>query len=240
MDGFSYVDIFATKGVEYLVVIAFLALLVPFWLVLNKKAKITLQIRKAYDALSFKMVKIPQGLFYGKNHTWMYLEKSGVAKIGADDLLMHLTGEVRCSFPKNPGELIRRGDLITTLNQDGKVLRLLSPVSGKVTEVNTALTRNPALLNNDPYGNGWIYKVKPSDWISEAKSCYFAEVATAWSAKDLERIKDFLAVAGRNYYPDSSAVILQDGGELRDHTLSTLSAPVWKAFEQEFLDLPAD
>ena len=237
MDGFSYTDIFATKGIEYLVVITFLLLLIPFWMILNKESKIGTQLRNAFDHLSFNMLKIPQGLFYGKNHTWMYMEKSGDAKVGLDDLLLHLTGEVKCTFSGNTGDVIRKGDLFTELNQNGKVLRIQSPVSGEITEINARLTENPQMMNNDPYGKGWIYKIKPSNWISEVESCYFATDATVWSEKELSKFKDFLAVSAKNYTPEFAAVVLQDGGELADHTLSTLPDPIWKDFEKEFLNL---
>ncbi|PIY03114.1 MAG: hypothetical protein COZ21_10625, partial [Bacteroidetes bacterium CG_4_10_14_3_um_filter_31_20] len=70
MDGFSYFNIFETKGIEYLAIIAFLALLIPFWVVLNKQVKITKQIQNALGILSANILRIPQGLFYSKNHTW--------------------------------------------------------------------------------------------------------------------------------------------------------------------------
>ena len=237
MDGFSYTDIFATKGIEYLIVITFLSLLIPFWMLLNKESAIKTKLRNAFSNLSFNMLKIPQGLFYGKNHTWMYMEKSGVAKVGLDDLLLHLTGEVKCIFPKNSGEIIQKGDLLAELNQNGKILRIMSPVSGKITGMNETLTTDPATLNNDPYGNGWIYKIKPSNWSAEVQECYFAEEATNWSALELERVKDFLAVSLRNYSTESSMLILQDGGELCDHTLAPLPGSIWQNFQKEFLNI---
>ncbi|MCX6237432.1 MAG: hypothetical protein NTY07_07740 [Bacteroidia bacterium] len=88
-----------------------------------------------------------------------------------------------------------------------------------------------------PDGKGWIYKIKPSDWIAETKACYFAEEATNWSAIELERFKDFLAMSMKNYSPEPSMVILQDGGELTDHSLSAFSNEIWKDFEKEFLTL---
>ena len=112
MEGFSYSDIFATKGMEYVIIIAFLALLIPFWVVLNKQVKVNKQIQRALGFLSASILKIPQGLFYSQNHTWMYMEKSGAAKVGLDDLLMHITGEVKFSQLKNPGEMINKGDLL--------------------------------------------------------------------------------------------------------------------------------
>ncbi len=237
MDGFSYTDIFATKGIEYLVVITFLLLMIPFWMILGKESAITTRLRKVFSNLSFNVLKIPQGLFYGKNHTWMFMEKSGIAKVGLDDLLLHLTGEVKCLFSKNNGEMINKGDLFIELIQDGKLLKIISPVSGKIMGVNTILSQNPAILNNDPYGNGWIYKIKPTNWSAEVQECLFAEQATQWSARELDRVKDFLAVSLGNNSTESSIVILQDGGELCDHTLAPLSDSIWQDFEKEFLSL---
>ncbi len=237
MDGFSYSDIFATKGIEYLIVITFLLLLIPFWLILNKQTKIATQIRKVFGNLSFNKLRIPQGLFYSRNHVWMHMEKSGDAKVGLDDLLLHITGVVRFNNLKKPGEAIRRGELLTEIDQNGKLLRILSPVSGKILTMNTAINEDPVMLNEDPYGNGWIYKIKPSNWLADIRTCYFAEEATRWSANDLERFKDFLAVSMRNYSPEPSMVILQDGGELCDHSLSAFPEQTWKDFEREFLNL---
>lgn len=237
MEGFSYHDIFATKGLEYLIIIAFLALLIPFWIVLNKQVKVTRQIQKTLGILSASILRIPQGLFFSRNHTWMYMEKSGAAAVGLDDLLLHITGEVKFSNLKNPGEMISKGDLLTEIDHDGKQLQVLSPVTGKILDTNFMLAERPGLMNEDPYGKGWIYKVKPTNWITEAKSCYFAEEATNWSEKELVRFKDFLAATMKNYSPDASMVILQDGGELCDHSLSALPNEIWKDFQKEFLNL---
>jgi glycine cleavage system H protein len=237
MDGFSYSDIFATKGVEYLVVITFLTLLIPFWLILNKRSAIQGKIRRVLGNLSFNILKIPQGLFYSNNHTWMHMEKTGTASVGLDDLLLHMTGEVKFSNVKNSGEWIKRGELLTEIEQGDRHLRILSPVSGKILATNESLSERNSSINDDPYGDGWICKIKPSNWTEEVKSCYFADQATEWSARELERFKDFLAVSAGHLTPETSRVILQDGGELCDHTLSPLSREIWKDFETEFLDL---
>ncbi len=237
MEGFSYHDIFATKGIEYLIIITFLVLLIPFWIVLNKQVKIGRKVQKALGFLSAGILRIPQGLFFSQNHTWMYLEKSGSALVGLDDLLLHITGEVKFKDHKNPGEMIHKGEVLTEIDQNGKLLRILSPVSGKIININSIINENPGILNEDPYGKGWIYKIKPSNWLAEAKTCHFAEEATSWSAHELERFKDFLAVSMKNYTPEPSMVILQDGGELCDHSLSAFPVEIWRAFEKEFLAL---
>jgi len=236
MDGFSYYNIFDTKGIEYLVIIAFLLLLIPFWLALNKQVKIKEQIRKAVGVLSAAVLRIPQGIFYSKNHTWAYLEKSGTARIGVDDLLVHITGEVNVRPLKNPGESVRKGDLLAEMDQNGKSLSVFSPVSGTILKSNYELNENHELLHEDPYGKGWIYKVKPTNWQAEMPSCLMAEEASEWFTKELNHYKDFLAINMRKYSPDEAMVVLQDGGELSENSLSDLPDEIWQDFQKEFLN----
>lgn len=237
MDGFTYSNIFDTKGVEYLAIIAFLLLLIPFWLMLNKQVRIKEQIRKVLGVLSANILKIPQGVFYSKNHTWAYLEKSGIAKVGLDDLLLHITGDVEINQLKEPGETIQKGALLAEIKQNGKSLSILSPISGKILKPNSELSVNQKLMKDDPYGKGWIYDIQPSDWKAEIPSFYLGEEASVWLNNELVRYKDFLARNMKTYYPENAMTILQDGGELSDNSLSGFPAQLWNDFENEFLSL---
>lgn len=236
MDGFTYNNIFDTKGIEYLVIITFLLLLIPFWLALNKKVTIKEQFQKALGVLSASILRVPQGIFYSKNHTWTYLEKSGVAKVGLDDLLLHITGEVKIHQLKSSGESIKKGEILAQIDQNGRLLSIYSPISGKVLSSNTSLDVNNELLNQDPYGKGWLFDIKPSNWVAEIPACYMAEEATEWFKKELDRYKDFLAMNIGKYSPETSFATLQDGGELADHSLSGLPDEMWKDFQKEFLN----
>jgi glycine cleavage system H protein len=235
MDQFTYTNIFETKGIEYLAILSFFAILIPFWLLLNRKSGITKKFQEAIGILSASVLRVPQGLFYSKNHTWTHLEKSGEAKVGLDDLLLHITGEVKFSKLKNPGETINKGDLMAEIDQNGRLLNIFSPISGKIVNTNSSLNLNSEMVTTDPYGIGWIYKIKPSDWKTETKACYLAEEATSWSKRELDRFKDFLAESIIKYSPETSGLILQDGGELRDNILSEMPDEVWKDFQKSFL-----
>ena len=236
MEGFSYSDIFATKGVEYLVIIAFLVLLPLFWVLLNKRARIAGRIHESVGVLTAKILQVPQGIFFSGNHTWMFLEQNGAVRVGLDDLLLHITGKVKFTYLHNPGEPILKGGLLSEIDQNGKLLRIYSPLSGKILETNSILNDSNGLLNDDPYGKGWIYKIKPSYWREESKSCYVAEEATKWSEKELQRFKDFLSRTMVNFTPETAMVIMQDGGELCDHSLSALPGEIWQDFQKEFLN----
>ncbi|MEI7983858.1 MAG: glycine cleavage system protein H [Bacteroidota bacterium] len=238
MDGFTYTNIFETKGIEYLAILAFFAILIPFWILLNKQVKITKQIQRMMGVLSSHVSKIPQGLFFSKNHTWTHLQQSGNATVGLDDLFLHITGAITFTHLRKPGENIQKGELLTEVDQQGKILKIFSPISGKIVATNSLLIENPQISSDDPYGKGWIYKIKPTNWIAETNSCYLAEDATYWSKTELERFKDFMAVSMEKYGTNPSFTVLQDGGELCDNVLSELPNEVWQDFQQEFLNSP--
>jgi glycine cleavage system H protein len=236
MDGFSYNNIFDTKGIEYLIIIAFLSLIIPFWMIINKQAGVKLQIRNALGVLSDSILRIPKGLFFSKNHTWAFLERSGNAKVGLDDFLLHITGEIKFINMKHKGDFMFKGELMAQIDQDGKTLDITSPISGKIMKANSVIIENPEIINEDPYGDGWVYLIQPTDWIIETNSYYLSENAVAWSKRELIRFKDFMAETMRKYSPETSMLILQDGGELRDKPLSELPGEVWHDFQKSFLN----
>lgn len=236
MEGYTYTNIFETKGIEYLIIISFFAVLIPFWLILNRKTKISQLVSKKSGLISINSIRIPQGIFFSKYHTWAHLQANGNAKVGIDDLLLHITGNVKIDSIKNPGEIIKKGDLLTTINNNGKFLKVFSPISGEIITENNLITENPGQINNDLLGQLWIYQIKPTNWKTETKSYYLADEATIWMLQELTRIKDFLAAAVARYISEPGRIVLQDGGELSDQPLAELPNEVWDDFQKEFLN----
>lgn len=236
MEGFSYTNIFETKGIEYLIIITFLLLIIPFWIMINRRSSIKRTVGRAAGILSAGVLRIPHGVFYSKNHTWAHLEKSGNAVIGLDDFLIHATGEVRIADLKESGTYIKKGEQLALIEQEGKHLSVYSPVSGTITYTNSALINNPEMLSADPYGIGWVYKIKPSEWKAETSTYYLSDEAVVWVKKELDRFKDFLAHSVARYSPESAVVVLQDGGEFCDNPLRELPDEVWQDFQKSFLN----
>jgi glycine cleavage system H protein len=237
MDGFSYHNIFETKGIEYLIIIAFLLLIVPFWFFINRKVSIRSQFKGAAGSFTTGILSIPLGLLFSKNHTWAHLEKSGIAEVGIDYFTTHVAGAVKLCNLRDNGSFIKRGDHIADIGQSGKLLHIYSPISGKVTDTNSLLFEMPQMINEDPYDKGWIYKISPSNWVEETSKYYLADEALAWSKMELQRFKDFLAVSLSSQSPGVSMAILQDGGELCDMPLSGLPEKTWEEFQESFLNL---
>lgn len=237
MDGFNYTNIFDTKGIEYIVIILFFIALVPFWIIVNKKTKISTKVLSAFRNFSFENLRIPQGIFLSKNHSWAFLEQSGTAIVGVDDFLIQVTGMGKLEYHKQGGENVIKGDLIADFVKGDKVLRIYSPISGKVLKSNSILVEESAVLGEDPFGKGWIYRIEPSGWLEETKSLYLGEEAIAWSKNEIVRLKDFIMVNNNEISSVESELILQDGGELVTEPLSGFPSKVWDNFQEKFLCL---
>jgi glycine cleavage system H protein len=234
MEQFVYSDIFDTKGIEYIIVILFFMLLIPFWRVLNRPVKLNEVMGDAIHSISLQALRIPRGLLFDKNHTWSHLERSGVASVGMDDLLLHLTGGVELNYLKEQQERVKRGEPIARITQKGKELLITSPISGRIERVHSALEEGSGAIMEDPY-NSWLYRIRPENWGEETRGAMMADQAYEWTGKELERFRDYLAeVAGEG---PGAETMLQEGGELTIYPLREMDQKVWMGFQEKFLAL---
>ncbi len=232
MEQFVYSDIFETKGIEYIIVIIFLLLIIPFWGFLNRPVKA--KVGSALKAINLQALRIPKGLYFNKNHTWSHLEKSGVASVGMDDLLLHLTGGVELNYLKEQQEKVKRGEPIARITQEGKELVITSPISGEIDKVHTSLADDSGAINNDPYSS-WLYKINPEKWREETHDALMSDQASDWVGKELERFRDYMA----EEFSKSNAeeIVLQEGGELSGNPLKEMDNEAWQNFQKKFLDI---
>lgn len=125
-------------------------------------------------------MKTPDDLQYTKEHEWVQINGDGVT-FGITDFAQDALGDiVFISLPK-VGDEISAGDTCGEVESTKSVSDIFAPVSGIVTEVNSALTANPEVVNADPYQAGWMVKVKVSsqleatDFLSAADYQTFTE-----------------------------------------------------------------
>lgn len=103
--------------------------------------------------------------------SWMSQERDGSVIIGICDLFMKTIDSVRTIEFQNPEEEIAQGiSCVTLISNEDRAHKILSPVSGRIVEVNENLKTNTNLLEKDPYFEGWIYRVIPTDPVYEQKN----------------------------------------------------------------------
>jgi glycine cleavage system H protein len=235
MDEFTFVNLFETKGIEYIIIIAFLLMIIPFWVMLTRPVKVKLKAGSVAEPPGPAAGNAPRGIYFSRSHTWAHLLKSGDARIGIGNLLVHLTGNSNLKIVKEPGSRINRGERLFEIAIGDKRLGVASPLSGTITRMNPALAEDPALLHDDPYGKGWICSIRPADWIAEVSGFSIAEGASAWLKKEMERIRDFMAGAAARAGNEMTTLYLQDGGEPVYRILANLTPEELDRFEKEFL-----
>lgn len=107
------------------------------------------------------MTKVPPELKYAKSHEWVRMTDN-VATVGITDHAQHeLTDLVFVELPA-VGSALKSGEACAVVESVKTASDIYSPLSGTITEVNQAIVDNPALINSDPYGAGWFYKLTPS------------------------------------------------------------------------------
>ena len=107
-------------------------------------------------------MEIPQGLRYSKEHEWVATEDS-VATIGVTDYAQDQLGEIVYIELPSVGDKVSKDDPFGVIESVKAVSDIFAPVSGTVTEVNQELAESPEIINEDPYGDGWLIKIRISD-----------------------------------------------------------------------------
>ncbi|MBZ0243497.1 MAG: hypothetical protein K8F24_09815 [Bacteroidales bacterium] len=238
MSEFHYTNLFETKGAEYLLTIVFFLLLVPFWIMLNRKASTPTRVSQAASILD-NLLYIPQELLLSMNNTWVKILHPTKVRVGLNDLIINMIGENQLNFFKQNGEQVNRGELIAQIGSAEKTLNILAPVSGTISGLNPSLHHQKMVVGQAPYESNWMVDINPKNWQAEARDLLSGEAAKIWLTRELGRMRDFfvgrLAITAQNQH-----IILQDGGEINPEILSEMPAPIWNDFQQAFLSMPPE
>jgi glycine cleavage system H protein len=118
-------------------------------------------------------MNVPESLLYTKDHEWIRVE-GNIGYIGVTDFAQGELGDVVFIEIETVGETLSKEEVFGTIEAVKTVSDLFMPVSGEILEVNPALEATPDVVNKDPYGKGWMVKIKITD-PSETKDLLSAE-----------------------------------------------------------------
>ncbi|MFC2117434.1 hypothetical protein ACFLSY_02165 [Bacteroidota bacterium] len=233
-------DNFALSKAIIIIIVAFLA---AFFIVLDVVQFIKYKKTVARDVSSISppgfdedSVLIPKGLYYDITHTWAFMKKDGMVKIGIDDFLQRITGTLTRVRMRKPGGTVKKGEQVLSLIQNGKQLNIYSPISGTIKAQNESLITNSSLINSSPYSDGWVYMIEPINWLREIRFLIMEKKYKEWLKSEFSRLKDFLAVSIKPINVEYAHSVLQDGGELRESILEDLGPEIWEEFQTNFID----
>ena len=105
----------------------------------------------------------PQDLRYTAEHEWVRSGDDGTVRIGITSFAQDSLGDVVYVSLPTVGDTVAAGDACGEVESTKSVSDLYAPLAGEVTAVNESLDATPELVNTDPYGDGWMYELRPSD-----------------------------------------------------------------------------
>ncbi len=108
------------------------------------------------------MPNVPEDLKYSEDHEWIKVE-NGDARIGITDFAQEELGDIVYVELPEVGDEIEMGDMLGVVESVKTVSDVYSPLSGEIIKINEELEESPEIINEDPYGDGWIVVIKISD-----------------------------------------------------------------------------
>ncbi|MDR3718335.1 MAG: glycine cleavage system protein H [Bryobacteraceae bacterium] len=214
-----------------LIIITFAVFIAIDWFMNHGKAP-ALSFAEAHGAAQeptdeiFAGFHLPKSLRYHPGHTWVQRERKNLDRVGADEFAAIFAGPVdRVELPK-PGTWVRQGQKAISFYRNGEKIEMVSPVEGEVVEVNQDLATNPALLRQDPYGNGWLMSVFAPDEEGPSRNLLPMSLISAWMHEAAEKF--YLL------QPMPAGATLADGGRPSEMATASMPPEVWKKAAKEF------
>jgi glycine cleavage system H lipoate-binding protein len=171
--------------------------------------------------------QMPETLFYHRGHTWARPLDADTVLIGVDDFARRLVGAAATVSAPSRGDWVHQGGRAFAMKQDGRTAELVSPVEGEVIDVNRDLAAKPGLAGEDPYGAGWVLKVKAPQLAANLRNLLSGRLARKWMEDSREALElRLMAFSGS---------VLQDGGEPAADLGHHLPKADWERLVHEFL-----
>jgi glycine cleavage system H protein len=128
---------------------------------------------------------MPDELYYHKDHAWVRIE-GDTAIVGMNDFYQKSAGDTTYIDLPFEGDDVEQGETCGKIQSAKWVGKFVSPLSGEILEVNEDLEDDCTLINKDPYGGGWIMKIKPADWDTDAANLFHGDAVAPFLKKEIE------------------------------------------------------
>jgi len=129
---------------------------------------------------------MPEDLYYEENHFWLRPEGDLVV-MGMDDFAQKMAGDIVYVQLPDEGKRLKKGKRFAKIESGKWLGKVYAPFDGELVEVNEELETNPGLINEDCYGRGWMYKLRPDDMKDLEGLIHGKEAIEEWLLKDIEK-----------------------------------------------------
>lgn len=171
--------------------------------------------------------QVPQGYYLHSGHAWVKIEEGHEVRVGLDDFALRLLGPFSGSSIPLVGKAVCQGRPGVRLFRDMREARLLSPVSGVVTAVNSELLESATKANMDPYTGGWLMCVHAGRLREDLKNLMIGDEAGAFIGSEVEQLYQVIE--------EEAGPLAADGGRLGENIYGHLPEKSWGRLTRRFL-----
>jgi glycine cleavage system H lipoate-binding protein len=176
------------------------------------------------DVLGFQ---VPiEDYYLHRGHAWTALEGDDRVRVGLDDFSQKLLGPADEVRLPEIGKVYYQDHICMALFRQGNKASFEAPVDGAIEAINPKVRQNPSLIHDDPYGEGWLFIVKPANLRRNLENLLSGEEAVIWMNEESHRLL--------NLMDTRAGVILPDGGAIVDDVYGNYQELGWRPLVQEF------
>lgn len=228
MYGQEFLATYPAKLMEYALAVGYLLLFVPFWRYVQGGRAVVRAAAPARHAgatapAAGSWFTVPEGVLLHPGHTWARRCADGLVEVGLDDFASRLLGPVEGMALPAPGTLVTQGLPAVQARDGGRSVGLVAPVDGMVAEVNPEAAGG---WLHEPYGAGWLFKVRPARLETNVRQLLSGLAARRWLDQAAE------SLAGR--LSPQLGQVLQDGGTPVHGLARELEPERWDALCREY------
>jgi glycine cleavage system H protein len=136
--------------------------------------------------MEFQGYNMPDELYYEENHFWVR-DDGDLLTMGMDDFAQKMAQEIVYVQLPDEGKILKAGKKFAKLESGKWLGKVFAPVNGELAAVNEELETNPGLINEDCYGQGWMYKIKPDDKGELENLIRGPEAVEKWLVEEIEK-----------------------------------------------------
>ncbi|MCK8600912.1 glycine cleavage system protein H [Desulfoferrobacter suflitae] len=169
--------------------------------------------------------RLPESHFFHLGHSWARVEAGGRIRIGLDDFSMKLFGPADNLELPLTGEQIKFSEVGMAFKRGGKTASVLAPISGVVTAVNYETVKDPTIVKQEPYNDGWLMVLDPVDMKKNLQDLLYGKESTEWLHAEHQKLVEMVSEVGVTY---------ADGGVIED-VVGSLPDLDWNRLTRSFL-----
>jgi glycine cleavage system H lipoate-binding protein len=171
---------------------------------------------------------VPAGIFVAPNHTWVNIELNGTARVGIDDFARKTIGKIDHVEMPPVGQTVRKGELLFSIQHNSQKIDMASPISGRVTHVNSEHLEHPEWIASKPFELSWMCCIDPSNIPEELHAMRIGAESINWYKEEISKYHTIVkALEGERLQAASGS---SAGGQAQPQTNDRLMKEFSKAF----------